>query len=192
MVALAETKSGAAIAVGYRPRSGVDQTARIYDGAVLNAGDQAVKLVDFEPQSDGPWKVVSTRRMAASEHSASVILERGEDPEYAIATIEESGEVRLAPLNTVRGARYHDWFFAKGIAAEQYQLAGEKPAGYSKIDRFDMMSGKNLGTTALPGVGFAVACYLGETVSMTAHSATVEKSRGLAPNALRIVTVKLE
>jgi hypothetical protein len=193
LVALAETKSGMTIAVGYRPRLEMDQNARSYGGAVLNGSDHVIKLFEFQPRTDGgKWKVVSTHRMSVDDHGTSVVLQWDDDPNYAIATIDESGQVRMLPLDTVRGARYHDWFFAKGVAAEQYQFAGEKPPGYTKIDRFDTMSGNNLGTKTFPGVGFAVACYLGDEVSMTAHSAHVEKSRGLSSDALRLVTVKLE
>jgi len=39
---------------------------------------------------------------------------------------------------------------------------------------------------------FPIGCYLGDEVSVLAHSAQVEKSRGLPPEALRLVTVKLE
>jgi hypothetical protein len=179
--------------VGYRPRLEMDQNARSYGGAVLNGSDHVIKLFEFQPRTDGgKWKVVSSHRMSVDDHGTSVVLQWGDDPNYAIATIDESGQVRMLPLDTVRGARYHDWFFAKGVAAEQYQFTGEKPPGYTKIDRFDTMSGNNLGTKTFPGVGFAVACYLGDEVSMTAHSAHVEKSRGLSPDALRLVTVKLE
>jgi hypothetical protein len=192
-VAMAETKSGMSIVVGYRPRLGRDQEARTYGGAVLDPGDQVIKMFEFQTRTEGgQWKVVSTHRMSVDDRGASVVLESGDDPNYAIATIDESGQIRMLPLDTVRGARYHDWFFAKGVAAEQYQFAGEKPPGYTKIDRFDTVSGNNLGTKSLPGVGFAVACYLGDEVSMTAHSAHVETSRGLSPDALRLVTVKLE
>jgi hypothetical protein len=192
-VAMAETKSGTTIVVGYRPRLGRDQEARTYGGAILNPSDQVIKPFEFQPTTDGgQWKVVHSHRMAVDDRGASIVLESGDDPNYAIATINESGQIRMLPLDTVRGARYHDWFFAKGVAAEQYQFAGEKPPGYTKIDRFDTVSGNKLDTKSLPGVGFAVACYLGDEVSMTAHSAHVEKSRGLSPDALRLVTVKLE
>jgi hypothetical protein len=192
-VALAETKSGMTIVVGYRPRLGRDQEARTYGGAILNPSDQVIKPFEFQPTTDGgQWKVVHSHRMWVDDRGVSVVLESGDDPNYAIATIDESGQIRMLPLNTVRGARYHDWFFAKGVAAELYQFAGEKPPTHTKIDRFDVVSGNNLGTESLPTVGFAVACYLGDEVSMTAHSAHVEKSRGLSPDALRLVTVKLE
>jgi hypothetical protein len=191
-VAMAETKSDMTIVVGYRSRMGRDQETRTYGGAVLNPSDQVIKLFEFQPRTDGgQWKVVSTHRMSVDDRSATVVLQWGDDPNYAIARIDDLGQIRMLPLNTVRGARYHDWFFAKGVAAEQYQFAGEKPPGYTKIDYFDTVSGNNLGTKSLPGVGFAVACYLGDEVSMTAHSAHVEKSRGLSPDALRLVTVRL-
>jgi hypothetical protein len=190
-VAMAETKSGMTIVVGYRPRAGVDKEARTYGGAVLNASDQIVKLFEFPPTAEG-WATVRTHRMAVDDGGASTILESGNDPNYSIVTIAESGQIRMIPLATVRGARYHDWFFAKGVAAEQYQFAGDKPPGATKIDTFDLRSGRKIGTKTLAPEGFSVACYLGDEVSMLAHSAHVEKSRGLLPDALRLVTVKLE
>jgi hypothetical protein len=192
-VAMTETKSGMTIVVGYRPRAGTDKEARTYGGAVLNASDQIVKLFEFPPTAEGnKWTTVHTHRMAADDGGASTILESGNDANYSIVTIAESGQIRMIPLATVRGARYHDWFFAKGVAAEQYQFAGDKPPGATKIDTFDLTSGRKIGTKTLVPAGFSVACYLGDEVSMLAHSAHVEKSRGLLPDALRLVTVKLE
>ena len=192
-VAMAETKSGMTIIVGYRPRVETDKEARTYGGAVLNASDQVVKLFEFPPTAEGnKWATLQTHRMAGGDSGASVILESGTEPNYSIATISESGQINILPLATVSGARYHDWFFAKGVAAEQYQFAGEKPPGATKIDTFDLTSGKKIGTKTLFPAGFAVACYLGDEVSMLAHSAHVEKSRGLRPDALRLVTVRLE
>jgi len=98
----------------------------------------------------------------------------------------------MIPLATVRGTRYHDWFFAKGVAAEQYQCAGDKPPGAIKIDTFDFTSGRKIGTKTLVPAGFSAACDLGVEVGMLAHTAHVEKSRGLLPAALRLVPVKLE
>jgi hypothetical protein len=192
-LAMAETKSGMTIIVGYRPRAGTDNEARAYGGAILNASDQVVKLFEFPATGDGDkWTIVHTHRMAVDDGGTSIILESGNDPNYSIVTISESGQIRMLPLTTVRGARYHDWFFANGVAAEQYHFAGDKPPGATKIDAFDLTSGRKIGTkTLLPG-GFSVACYLGDEVSMLAHSANVAKSRGLSPNALRLVTVKLQ
>jgi hypothetical protein len=194
LVAMAETKSGMTIAVGYRPRLEMNQEARTYGGAVLNASDKVVTSFEFQPTTNGGrWKVVSTHRMWVDDRGASVALQSGDDdPNYAIATIDESGQIRILPLLTVRDARYHDWFFAKGVAAELYQFAEGAPPRPVKIDAFDLVTGKNLGTKTRPNVGFADACYLGDEMSMTAHSAHVEKSRGLSPDALRLVTVKLE
>ena len=62
----------------------------------------------------------------------------------------------------------------------------------TKIDTFDLVTGRKIGTKALRPAGFSIACYLGDEFSMLAHSANVEKSRGLSPDALRLVTIKLE
>jgi hypothetical protein len=193
LVAMAETKSGMTIAVGYRPRLEMNKEARTYGGAVLNAADKVVKPFEFQPTTEGErWKVVSTHRMWVDEHGVSFAVQSGDAPNYAIATIDDSGGVAILPLKTVNGARHHDWFFAKGVAAELYQFAEGAPPRPVKIDVFDLVTGKNLGTKTRPNVGFADACYLGDEMSMTAHSAHVEKSRGLSPDALRLVTVRLE
>jgi hypothetical protein len=192
-LAMAETKSGMTIVVGYRTRESSDNEDRTYGGAILNASDQVVELFEIPPAADGDkWTTVPTPRMAADDSGARIILESGNDPNYSIVTISESGQIRMLPLATVRGARYHDWFFAKGVAAELYQVAGDKPPGATKIDAFDLTSGRKIGTKTLFPRGFSVACYLGDEISMLAHSAHVEKSRGLSPDALRLVTVKLQ
>lgn len=192
-VAMAETKSGMTIVVGYRPRTGVDEEVRTYGGAVLDANDQVSDLFEFPPTAEGSrWTTVQTPRMEGGDGGANVILESGTEPSYSLVRIAESGQISMLPLATVSGARYHDWFFAKGVAAEQYQFAGHTPPGATKIDTFDLASGRKIGTKNLLPAGFAVACYLGDEVSMLAHSAHIEKSRGLSPNSLRLVTVKLE
>jgi hypothetical protein len=189
-----ETKAGMTIVVGYRPRVGRDKEARTYGGAVLNTTDQVVKLFEFPMTADGAqWRVVHTHRMIADDGAVSVVLQSaGDDPSYAIATITESGQIRILALPTVRGARYHDWFFATGVAADLYQFSGDKPPGATKIDIFDLASGRKIASKTLLPAGFSVACYLGDEISVLAHSAHVEKSRGLSPDALRLVTVKLE
>jgi hypothetical protein len=54
------------------------------------------------------------------------------------------------------------------------------------FDVYDLSSGRKIGTKVLPRtVGFATACYLGDEVSVLAHS-------GKASPALSLVTVKLE
>lgn len=192
-VAMVETKSGMTILVGYRPPTGTDSEARTYGGAVLNGSDQVVKLFEFPPTADGAkWTTVPSHRMAVDDDGASIILESGDDPNFSIVTIAESGQIRMRTLATVRGTRAHDWFFAKGVAAELYQFAGDKPPVPTKIDTFDLMSGRKIGTKTLRPAGFSLACYLGDEFSMLAHSAHVDKSRGLSPDALRLVTVKLE
>jgi|SRR5580658_3380025 hypothetical protein len=192
-VAMAETKSGMTIVVGYRPRTGADEEARTYGGAVLDANDQVLNLFEFPPAPDGTkWTTVHTPRMEGGDGGANVILESGAEPSYSLVRIAESGRISMLPLATVSGARYHDWFFTKSLAAEQYQFAGQTPAGATKFDTFDLASGRKIGTKILLPAGFAVACYLGDEVSVLAHSAKVEKSRGFSPNSLRLLTVKLD
>jgi hypothetical protein len=140
----------------------------------------------------GSLRLRSGSRWRQPTVSHTSFLESGSEPSYFIATIAESGRIGLIPLATVSGARYHAWFFGKGVAVALYQFAGEKPPGATQLDTFDLTSGKMIGTKTLLPVGFSVACCLGNEVSMLARSAHVEKSRGLSPDALRLVTVKLE
>jgi hypothetical protein len=191
-VAMAETKSGMTIVVGYRERMVVDKAVKTYGGAVLNASDRVVQSFEFSPTTDGKkWATAASHRMAGGNNSVSVILESGDDPIYSIASISESGEVRVLPLATVRGARFHDWFFGNGVAVEEYQFASDKPMPPIKMDAFDLISGRKISTKTLPIVGFGIACYLGDEVSNLATSVSVAKSRGIPADALRLVTVKL-
>jgi hypothetical protein len=159
----------------------------------LSADDEVVNIFEFPITTGGAkWNVVRSHRMAVEDGGVSIILQSGEEPNYAIATITESGEVRMLPLVTAQGARYYDWFFAKGVAAELYQFAGAKPPGVTKLDMFDLASGSKIGTKTFLPAGSFIACYLGGEMSMLAQSAHVEKSRGLSADALRLVTVRLE
>jgi hypothetical protein len=192
-VAMTETKSGMTIVVGYRSRTIEDKEVRTYGGAILNGSNHIVKLFDFPSTPDGGrWATGLFPRTTGGDHSASIILESGLDPIYSVASISESGEIHILPLSTVRGARFHDWFFGNGVAAEEYQFASDKPRPPIKIDAFDLTSGRKISTKIMPFVGFSVACYFGNEISVLAHSANVEKSRRLPPEMLRLVTVKLE
>jgi hypothetical protein len=102
--ALAEAKSGMTIVVGYRGKFEMKQDARTVGGAILDADDQVVKTFEFQPAADGSrWRFVSTHRIWADDHGASVILQSSDgDPNFEIATIDESGETKVLPLETVR------------------------------------------------------------------------------------------
>jgi hypothetical protein len=114
-----------------------------------------VKLFEFPPTADGvKCTTVPSHRMAVDEDGASIILESGNDPNSSIVTIAESGQIRMLPLATAKGTRYHDWFFAKGVAAEVYQFAGDKPPAPVKIDTFDLVSGRKIATKTLLPAGF--------------------------------------
>ena len=185
--------SGKVTVVGYRPINGTDETARSYVGAVLDENDQLEISFDIPLTDSGTkWKPFRNSRMAASDGLAHLILQSGAEPNFALGNIAESGKVEVIPLDTVRGARSHDWFFGGGVAAELYQFPDETPPATSHWDTYDLSTGKRVKTTAFRPAGFAVACYFGDEVSMLAHSAHVERSRGLPPDALRLVTVKLE
>jgi hypothetical protein len=193
---MAISSSGKVTFVGYRPINGTDQAARKFFGAILDANDQLENPFDIPPTATGDaWIPVRNARMQAADGVAYLILQSeqtGVEPSFGLARIGESGNVEVIPLETTSGARYHDWFFAAGVAAELYQFPGEKPPGATEWDKYDLSTGKRIGTKTLLPAGFSVACYLGDEVIMLAHSAHVEKSRGLLPDALRLVTVKLE
>jgi hypothetical protein len=192
-VAMTETKSGMTVVVGYRSQTIEGKEVRTYGGAILNASNHVVKLFDFPPTSDGGnWAIGPFPRTTGGDRSASIILESGLDPIYSLASISDSGEIHILPLATVRGARSHDWFFGKGVAAEEYQFASDKPRSPIKIDAFDLTSGRKINTKVLPFLGFSVACYLGNEISILANTPHADKSRGLLPEMLRLVTVKFE
>ena len=192
-LAMAVISSGKTIVVGYRPRVDTDQEARTYVGALLDVEGQLQIQFDFPPSPDGlKWTPVNFPRMAGGDAAAHLIFQTGAEPSFAIARITESGKVDFMPLKTVRGAGFHDWFFGNGVAAENFQFSVEKPPGATHWDAYDLSSGKRISTKTLLPAGFSIGCYLGDEVSVLAHSAQVEKSRGLPPEALRLVTVKLE
>jgi len=185
--------TGKITVVGYRPKNPTDQEARKYFDAILDADDQLQSLFDIALAENGTgWVPARFPRMASDGGIAHLILQSGVEPHFAIANISESGKVEIIPPDTVSGARAHDWFFGEGVAAELYQFPGEKPPGATQWDTYDLTSGKKISTRTLLPTGFAVACYLGDAVSVLAHSAHVEKSRGLPPDALRLVAVKLQ
>jgi hypothetical protein len=123
------------------------------------------------------------------------MLESGAGPTYSIATIAESGhvDVKVIPAPPVSDTRHHfDWLFGRGNVVDLYQFRGEKPPGTDRLDVYDLASSKKIGSKILPPAGFAPACYLGDEFSVLAHSAHVKAERGLSPDTLRLVTVKLE
>jgi hypothetical protein len=193
---MAISSSGKVTVVGYRSINGADQAVRKLVGAILDANDQLENSFDISPTATGDtWIPVRYARTEAAGGVAYLILQSEQisgEPSFGLAKIGESGNVQVLPLETTSGARYHEWFFGGGVAAEHYQFPGEKPPGATQWNTYDLSTGKRIGTKTLLPAGFSVACYLGDEVSMLAHSAHVEKSRGLPPDALRLVTVKLQ
>lgn len=195
-VIMAVSSSGNVTLVGYRPVNGRDEAARKFTGAILSADDEMAHLFDIPPTASGdPWIPVHSARMEAADGVAHLILQTGQsgkDPNFGLASIRETGDVQVIPLETTSGARAHDWFFGGSVAAELYQFSGEKPPPVTHWDTYDLSTGERIATKTLLPAGFAVACYLGDEVSMLAASAHVEKSRGLSPDALRLVNIKLQ
>jgi hypothetical protein len=201
---MAVTSSGKTIVVGFLPRTASDEKGKTYSGAVLDANGQVLKTFDFPPTTQGTKWAPSGHRMQGSDGVAYLILESrtessnvrssesspSDEPTYSIATITDSGQVNLLLLAAVTGVPYRDWMFGKDVAVEHYQLSGHK--GVTQFDAFDLASRKKISSKTLRPAGFALACYLGEAVSMLAHSANIDKSRSLSPDTLRLVTIKLE
>lgn len=156
---------------------------------------EAIHLFDIPPTATGEsWVPVRYATMEAADGVAHLILQSGQsadDPNFGLAVIEESGNVKVIPLDTVTGERCHQWFFGPKVLAELYQFAGEQPALHWSL--YDTSTGNRIGTKSISRpAGFSYACFLGDEVSMLAHSAHVEKSRGLPPDTLRLVTMNLE
>jgi hypothetical protein len=189
------TSSGKMIVVGYRPQSESWIEASKYGGAVLDADDQVVQVFEFPPAAAGDkWTPIGPR-MAGGDGIAYLILRSGTRPTYAIATISESGHVDINVLSVPPSSdkRHHnEWLFGPGIAVEGYHFVGEKPHVKFRFDEYDLTSGKKIRTKATFGAGFVTGCYSGDEISYLVHSAHVEKARGLSPETLRLVTVKLE
>jgi hypothetical protein len=192
---MAATSSGKVIVVGYRPErhSWIDATR--YGGAVLDADDQLEQVFEFPPPAAGDkWTAVGPR-MEGGDGVAYLILKSGSGPTYAIATISEAGQIDVKILSVPRNSdtrQHNEWLFGPGVAVDLYHFVGEKPHVKFRFDEYDLTSGKMIHTKTTPPAGFMTGCYFGDEVSYLAHSAHVEKARGLSPDTLRLVTVKLE
>jgi hypothetical protein len=191
---MAATTSGKTIVVGYRPeRHWIDATR--YGGAVLDADDQVLQLFEFPPAAAGDkWTAVGPR-MTGGNGVAYLILKSGSRPTYAIATISESGQIDVKTLSVPQDGetrQHNEWLFGPGVAVEVYHFVGEKPHVIFRFDEYDLTSGKMIRTKTTPPAGFVTGCYSGDEVSYLAYSAHVKKARGLSPDTLRVVTVKLQ
>lgn len=140
---MAVNSSGKVIVVGYRPINGSDEVAREYVGAVLDEDDQLQISFDIPlTDSSTKWMPFRTSRMAASDGVTHLILQSGAEPNFALGNIAESGKVEVIPLDTVRGASIHDWFFGGGVAADTYQFPDETPPPISHWDTYDLSNGQ--------------------------------------------------
>ncbi len=181
---MAVTSSGKAIVVGHSEYGSWLPTK--YIGAVLDADDQVVHTFNIPMTATDAWTPIS--QMTISDDVAYVILNSGTAPNYALATIAESGHVdlKILPVPPDSEKRHHnEWYFGPGVAVEEYHFVGEKPRVTFRFDEYDLGSGKNIRTRTTLPAGFAVGCYLGDEITMFAHRRE-EKS------AIHLVTVKLE
>jgi len=197
---MAITTSGVTIVVGHHPDDFANRDDWKYGGAVLDADDKVITRFELPlSPGGGGWTFVGPR-MAAGDGVAYVILhsEAGPKPATALATISESGhiDIKILPVPPDSDKHHHnEWLFGPGVAVEEYhylRATGGRPRAVSGFDEYDLTLGKRVATkTALPS-GFQSGCYLGDEFSMLAHSAHVDPARHLLPEALRLVTVKLQ
>jgi len=182
--AMAVTSSGKAILVGHSEYESWLPTK--YVGAVLDADDQVVQNFDFPLTATDTWTPNS--QMSVGDGAAYLILKSGKGPSYALATISESGHVdlKILPVPPVSEKRHHnEWFFAPGVAVEEYHFVGERPRVIFRFDEYDLSSGKKIRTRSTLPAGFAVGCYLGDEITM------FRRGRG-EESSTHLVTVKLE
>ncbi|MCU1308764.1 MAG: hypothetical protein JWN45_3459 [Acidobacteriaceae bacterium] len=176
--AMAITSSGNTVIVGYR----MENDARQYVGSVLDGTDRVLKSFDFPPvsASERDW---GFGRIVGGDGVAYFVPDSATGPIYSIT---DSGNVKASPIAPRSGTHHHKWILGQGVAVEEYEMRSEAVPGLVFFDIYDLSSGKKLGTKMLSRpVGFAVACYLGEDVSVLAHS-------GKASPAIKLLTVKLE
>jgi hypothetical protein len=193
---MAVTSSGKTIVVGHRPEDMSLKDDWKYGGAILDANDQLTRGFDLPlPPGGGGWTFASFQ-MAGGDGVAYVILHSNTPPQTAIATISDGGndilKIKVIPVPEDSDHRHHNlWQFGPGVAVEEYIFPGVRP-GRFHFDEYDLNTGEKIATKTALGGGFQPGCYLGDRFSMLAHSYHVDSARGLPPETLRLVTVKLE
>jgi hypothetical protein len=194
---MAVTSSGKTIVVGHHPEEMSQKEDWRYGGAILDADDQLTRGFDLPlPPGGGGWTFASLQ-MAGGDGVAYVILHSNTPPQTAIATIAETGndilKIKVIPVPEDGDQRHHNrWQFGPGVAVEEYVLPGERPRVFSRFDEYDLTTGEKVASKSAVPSGFQPGCYLGDRVSMLAHSYHVDPARGLPPETLRLVTVKLQ
>jgi hypothetical protein len=136
--------------------------------------------------------------MAAGDGVAYVMVHSNEPPQTGIATISEDGHIGITVVAVPpdSDAHHHNtWLFASGVAVEMFHYlvqVGQRRRAFYGYDEYALKTGEKVATKGSFPVGFTFGCYLGNEVSMLAHSAHVDPARWLSPDTLRLVTAKLQ
>jgi hypothetical protein len=192
---MAVTSSGKTIVVGHQGNLAKKENW-MYAGAVLDVDDQVIQRFGLPTlQRHAGWAF--NWHMSAGGNGAYVMLYSREGPETAIATISDAGQldIKVVPVPPDTGDRHHNgWMFGPGVAVEWYRysgVVGERKRAFFGFDEYDPKSGEKVATKSTRPVGIQPGCYLGNEYTALENSAHVDPTRGLAPDALRLVTVKL-
>jgi len=73
-----------------------------------------------------------------------------------------------------------------------YHYTNDRPHVRDRFDEYDLKTGEKVGTKSAPPTGFQFGCYMGDEVSMLAHSAHADPARHRSWDTLRLVTSKLK
>ncbi|HEV3306491.1 MAG TPA: hypothetical protein VGZ91_08625 [Candidatus Sulfotelmatobacter sp.] len=165
-----------------------------YGFAILDEKDKLLRSIDLPlPPGGAGWTFGS--RMAVGDGVAFMMLHSNQPPQTAIAAISEKGDLDIkviaAPLDTE--IRHHnEWVFGPGVAVDLYIYRNERSHVTDRFDEYDLKTGEKIATKSAPPTGFQFGCYMGDEVSMLAHSAHVDPARHLSWDTLRMVTSKLK
>jgi hypothetical protein len=197
--AMAVLPSGRTIITGSHLDDPDHPEDRKYGFAILNENDEFVKSVDLPlPPGGGGWTFASDEHIAVGDRVAYVILHSNEPPQTAIATMSEEGHIDVTVVAVPPDSdkhRHNAWLFGPGVAVEVFHYlvqVGQRRRGFDGFDEYDLKTGEKVDTKGSFPVGFTFGCYLGNEVSMLAHSAHVDPARRLSPDTLRLVTAKLQ
>lgn len=197
--AMAVLPSGRTIMTGDHLDDPDDPEDRKYGFAILDENDKLVKSVYLPlPPGGGGWTFASGEHMAVGDGVAYVVLHSNEPPQTAIAMLSEEGyiDITVVAVPPDSDAHHHnEWLFGPGVAVEAYHYlvrVGQRQRAFDGFDEYDLKTGEKVATKGSFPQGFAFGCYSGNEVSFLAHSAHVDPARRLSPDALRLVTVKLQ
>ena len=169
-----------------------------YGFAILDENDNLVKTADLPlPPGGGAWTFDGSR-MAVGDGVAYVMVHSKEPPQTAIATISEGGDIdtRIVAVPPDSDRHHHaEWLFGPGVAVEVYSYlleVSQRSRAFFGFNEYDLKTGEKVATKGSFPAGFAFGCYSGNEVSMLSNSAHVAGAPGVSPDALRLVTIRLE